>query len=79
MSVNINDIIISGGLVAETVLKKALKNALGIEGTATLNSVAFSSDNVIIIFEAPVDDKAKFAVSPSCAAGNSFFNCVKVK
>ena len=77
--VAIDGINIGSGSVAEAVLKENLKKVLGIEGANTLSSGAFSSDNIDITFDTPVDGKAKFTVSPSADAGNSFFMRVKVK
>ena len=52
---------------------------LGIEGAATLSPSGFSSDNIDITFDTPVDGKARFTVSPPADAGNSFFMRVRVK
>ena len=73
------DVNIGGGLVAVETLKENLKKVLGIEGSATLSSGDFSSDNIDITFYAPVDGKARFTVTPPSDAGNSFFMRVKVK
>ena len=77
--VAIDGVNIGGGAVAEAVLKENLKKVLGIEGSKSLSSGAFSSDNIDITFDTPVDGKAKFTVSPPADAGNSFFMRVKVK
>jgi len=77
--VAIDGVNIGGGSVAEAVLKENLKKVLGIEGASSLSSGAFSSDNIDIAFDTPVDGKAKFTVSPPADAGNSFFMRVKVK
>ena len=77
--VAIDGVNIGGGSVAESVLKENLKKVLGIEGAKSLSSGAFSSDNIDITFDTPVDGKAKFTVSPPADAGNSFFMRVKVK
>jgi len=77
--VAIDGVNIGGGSVADAVLKENLKKVLGIEGAKSLSSGAFSSDNIDITFDTPVDGKAKFTVSPPADAGNSFFMRVKVK
>ena len=77
--VAIDGVNIGGGSVAEAILKENLKKVLGIEGAKSLSSGAFSSDNIDITFDTPVDGKAKFTVSPPNDAGNSFFMRVKVK
>ena len=77
--VAIDGVNIGGGTVSETMLKENLKKVLGIEGAKSLSSGAFSSDNIDITFDTPVDGKAKFTVSPPADAGNSFFMRVKVK
>jgi hypothetical protein len=77
--VAIDGVNIGGGAVAEAVLKENLKKVLGVEGAKSLSSGAFSSDNIDITFDTPVDGKAKFTVSPPADAGNSFFMRVKVK
>ena len=78
-TVSVKDVNIGGGSVAEAVLKENLKKVLGIEGAASLTPAAFSSDNINITFDTPVDGKAKFTVLPPADAGNSFFMRVKVK
>lgn len=77
--VSVRDVNIGGGVVDETTLKANLKKVLGVEGSATLSPNAFSPDNIEITFDAPVDGKARFTVSPPVDAGNSFFMRVKVK
>lgn len=77
--VAIDGVEIGSGSVAEAVLKENLKKVLGIEGTASLTPAVFSSDNIDITFDTPVDGKAKFTVAPPADAGNSFFMRVKVK
>lgn len=77
--VSVKDVNIGGGSVAEAVLKENLKKVLGIEGAATLNPGAFSSNNIEITFDAPVDGKARFTATPPTGVGDSFFMRVKVK
>ena len=55
------------------------QKVLGIEGATSLVPSAFSSDNIDITFDTPVDGKAKFTVTPPNDAGSSFFMRVKVK
>jgi len=78
-TVSVKDVNIGGGSVETETLKENLKKVLGVEGAATLTPGAFSSDNIDIIFGAPVNGKAKITVSPPADAGNSFFMRVKVK
>lgn len=78
-TVSVKDVNIGGGSVAVETLKENLKKVLGIEGSATLSPGGFSSDNIDITFDTPVDGKARFIVSPPADAGNSFFMRVKVK
>ena len=77
--VAIDNVNIGGVPVAESVLKENLKKVLEVEGAATLSPGAFSPDNIEITFDAPVDGKARFTVSPPADAGKSFFMRVKVK
>lgn len=77
--VAIDNVDIGGGMVAVETLKENLKKVLGVEGAATLSPDGFSSDNIEITFDAPVDGKARFIVSPPADADNSFFMRVKVK
>ena len=77
--VAIDNVNIGGGSVAVETLKENLKKVLGIEGATTLSPDTFSSDNIDITFDAPVDGKARFTVSPPADADNSFFMRVKVK
>ena len=78
-TVSVKDVNIGGGSVAVETLKENLKKVLAVEGAATLSPGGFSSDNIDITFDAPIDGKAKFTVSPPADAGNSFFMRVKVK
>jgi hypothetical protein len=77
--VAIDDVNIGGGMVAIETLKENLKKVLDVEGATTLSPDAFSSDNIEITFDTPVDGKARFTVSPPADAGSSFFLRVKVK
>ena len=61
-TVSVKDVNIGGGSVAVETLKENLKKVLGIEGAATLSPSGFSSDNIDITFDTPVDGKAKFTV-----------------
>lgn len=78
-NVSVKDVNIGGGSVAEGILKANLKKVFEVEGANSLSPGAFSSDNIDIIFDTPVDGKAKFTVSPPSDAGDSFFMRVKVK
>ena len=73
------DVNIGGGSVEVEPFKENLKKVLGVEGSATLSPGGFSSDNIDITFDAPVDGKARFTVSPPADVGNSFFMRVKVR
>ena len=77
--VAIDNVNIGGGSVAVETLKENLKKVLAVEGAATLSPGGFSSDNIDITFDTPVDGKARFTVSPPADAGNSFFMRVKIK
>ena len=77
--VAIDNVNIGGGMVAVETLRENLKKVLGVEGATTLSPDAFSSDNIDITFEAPVDGKARFTVTPPADVGNSFFLRVKMK
>lgn len=77
--VAIDGVNIGGGSVTDAVLKENLKKVLGIEGASSLMPSAFSSDNITITFDTPVDGKAKFTASPPSYVGDSFFMRVKVK
>ena len=78
-TVSVKDVNIGGGSVAAETLKENLKKVLCIEGATMLSSGAFSSDNIDITFDTPVDGKARLTVTPPVDAGNSFFMRVKVK
>lgn len=84
--VAIDGVDVGSGSVAEETLKANLKKVLGLEGAATLAPTAgktvddlFSSDNIEITFDAPVDGKARFTAMPPVGAGDTFFMRVKVK
>ena len=77
--VAIDGVEIGGGQVAMETLKANLKKVLGIEGSTLLAPEAFSSDNIEITFDAPVDGRARFSVTPPADAGNAYFMRVRVK
>jgi hypothetical protein len=77
--VAIDGVNIGGGMVALETLKENLKKVLDVEGATTLSPDAFSSDNIEITFDTPVDGKARFIATPPANAGNTFFMRVKVK
>ena len=77
--VAIDGVEIGGGQVAMETLKANLKKVLGIEGSTLLAPEAFSSDNIEITFDAPVDGRARFSVAPPADAGNAYFMRVRVK
>ena len=62
----------SSDAIALTSLKENLKKVIGIEGAARLNE-AFSFESIEIVFDAPVDGKARFTATPPPDAGTSFF------
>jgi len=84
--VAIDGVDVGSGSVAEETLKANLKKVLGLEGAATLATPTgktvddlFSSDNIEITFDAPVNGKARFTATPPSDAGGTFFMRVKVK
>ena len=56
-----------------------LKKLFGLEGAESLDSAAFSSDNVALDFKGPQDVKLKFTATPAVDNAKSFFMKVKVK
>ena len=78
-TVSVKDVNIGGGMVAVETLKENLKKVLGVDGAATLSPDGFSSDNIEITFDTPIDGKARFTVTPLADADNSFFMRVRVK
>ena len=56
-----------------------LKKLFGLEGAESLNSAAFSSENVALDFKEPPDGKLKFTATPAVDNAKSFFMRVKVK
>jgi len=84
--VAIDGVDVGSGSVAEETLKANLKKVLGLEGAVTLAPPAgktvddlFSSENIEITFDAPVDGKARFTAAPPSSAGGTFFLRVKVR
>ena len=81
--VSIADVGIGEGVTITETNREAIigniKKVLGVEGAARLDESAFSSDNIEITFDAPVDGKARFMVTPPAQDSNSFFLRVKVK
>ncbi len=56
-----------------------LKKLFGLEGAESLDSAAFSSENVSLDFKEPQDGKLKFTATPAVDNAKSFFMKVKVK
>ena len=76
--VAIDGVEIGGGSVAEETLVANLKKVLSIEGSSTLLSEAFASDNIEMVFDVPRDGRARFTAFPPAGASNSFFMRVKL-
>lgn len=70
---------IGSGVVAEETLKSNLKKVLEVEGSTQLDATSFSSDNIEIVFESPVDGRARFMATIPSGLDNTFFMRVKVK
>ena len=79
LTVSVKDVDIGGGIVAEDTLKANLKKIFGLEGAETLEQAMFSSDGIEIIFDKPIDGKARFTATLSVGAGNAYFMRVKMK
>ena len=81
--VSIADVGIGGGVTITDANREAImanvRKVLGVEGATTLDESAFSSDNIEITFDVPIDGKARFTATPPANVGNSFFMRVKVK
>ena len=77
--VAIDGVNIGKGLVSKETFKENVKKVLGLEGAATLDPHAFSSDNIEITFDAPIDGKARFTVTPPSHSSDTFFMRVKMK
>ena len=56
-----------------------LKKLFGLEGAESLDSAAFSSENVAVDFREPQDGKLKFSATSAVDNAKSFFMKVKVK
>ena len=77
--VSIQGVNIGGGFVEAETLKANMGTVLGVEGSATLRPVAFSSDGIDIMFDVPQNGKARFTATPPSSAGDTYFMRVKVK
>ena len=60
-------------------MKRFAKAFFGLEGAESLESAAFSSENVALDFKEPQDGKLKFTATPAVDNAKSFFMKVKVK
>ena len=56
-----------------------LKKLFGLEGAESLDTAAFSSENVSLDFKEPQDGKLKFTATPAVDNAKSFFMKAKVK
>lgn len=65
--------------VTEEILKSNLKKILAVEGSTQLDATTFSSDSIEIMFEPPVDGRARFMATTPSRFGNTFFMRVKVR
>lgn len=68
----------SSGAIGIALLKANLKKAIGVEGATRLDG-DFSSANIELTFDTPVDGKARFIATPPPDAGTSFFMRAKVQ
>mgnify|MGYP002673728942 CR=1 FL=1 len=77
--VAIDGVKIGSGVVAEEILKSNLKKVLAVEGSTQLDATTVSSDSIEIVFEPPVDGRARFMATTPSRFGNTFFMRVKVR
>lgn len=77
--VAIDGVKIGSGVVAEEILKSNLKKVLAVEGSTQLDATTFSSDSIEIMFEPPVDGRARFMATTPSRLGNTFFMRLKVR
>ena len=68
----------SSAAIASASLKENMKKAIGIEGATRLDG-EFSSENIELTFDTPVDGKARLTATPPPDAGTSFFMRAKVQ
>ena len=68
----------SSDAIGIALLKANLKKAIGVEGATRIDG-EFSSANIELTFDTPVDGKARFIVTPPSDAGTSFFMRAKVQ
>lgn len=68
----------SSGAVALDGLRESLNKVLGVEGAHSLASGAFSPDGVEVTFDAPVDGRARFTVTPPADVYGAYFIRAKV-
>jgi len=64
--------------VGPKAAKENLKKVFGLEGAATLDGAAFSSENVAVEFGTPKGGKVKFTAGPKDASSGAFFMKVKM-
>lgn len=70
---------LDGVYVSRVALEERLKTVFGVEGSCTLDSAAFSSDNIYLTLEPTDDGRIRVKVTPPPNAGDSYFMKVKVK
>lgn len=65
--------------IGSAALEARLKTVFGVEGAATLDESAFSSDNVGLSLEPTGDGRVRATVIPPEGAGNAYFMRMKIK
>ncbi len=85
LEVAINGVNIGAGSVEDALLKENLETVFAVEGAAVLAPDAFSSDNIDMVADTPIDGKARFRATRRAGGGFSgqsdkaFFMRVKVR
>jgi hypothetical protein len=73
LELSVKDIDIGAGSVDDATVQANLAKVFGIEGATSLNDSAFSAENVVYAFGAPVDGKVKVEVKSAIDNDGSFF------
>ena len=70
---------VKGVTIGDKASVDNLKKLFGLEGAESLDTAAFSPENVSLDFREPQDGKLKFTATPAVDNVKSFFMKVKVK
>lgn len=79
LEVAIDGVNVGGSTVSGETQKANLAKVFGVTGSTVLDAGSFKQDGIEVVFDSPVDGKARFTAKPPSDAGSTFFMRVRLK